>query len=451
MKSKIFPFRFGNLWILGMVLVLTISFSAIAGDLIRNGRGFRMEKTHEIKAPKDGKLELDEITGDVTVDSWDKNLVRIIEKVYIDVYTEEEAGNAVDEFVLRIDKRGKVISAIGPGRYRGYVDIDYRVTLPRDFSGEMSTSGGDFDVRELRGEYYFSTSGGDITIVDCEDKIRCKTSGGDLELDNIKGILIATTSGGDITCENCGDDLELKTSGGDLDLRRITGGLCAKTSGGDIELYGLKGTCSVKTSGGDIVIRDVESERLIEAGTSGGDIEVEQVKGDVDVGTSGGDITVENVSGELEASTSGGDIDVYKVSKDLLVTTSGGDIEVKGAEGCVEARTSGGDIEVDILEYNSKVDQNIELKSSGGSLELVLPKNFKGTVDAVIYIRNARWDEYNIYSDFPLKVVHEDGYSDKKSWHRRVEGTIVATGEINGGGNRIKLETSNGDINIRKR
>lgn len=435
---------------LALAALILLAVSASAAELVRDGRGFRGEKVHEIKTSPDGRLDLGDITGDVTVISWDKNLVRIVENVFIDVYTKEEAEKAFEEYTLRIDERGKVIKALGPSHYRGYIDISYRITLPKEYSAEISTSGGDFDVSGLKGKYSFTTSGGDIVMEHCEGDIEGKTSGGDLELENIKGTLRATTSGGDIMCYNCGEELELRTSGGDIELRKLTGRVDARTSGGDIELLGMKGCCELKTSGGDITLRNIESKKIIQAGTSGGDIEVKHVMSDVEVKTSGGDISADGIEGSLDASTSGGDISANMIARNVTVSTSGGDIEIDDIGGFVKASTSGGDIEVKILQYNPKADQHIDLKSSGGSLELALPKDFKATVRAVINIRGARWDEYDIYSDFPLKVSKEDENRDEHS-RRRYEGSIIGVGEINGGGNLIDLETTNGNITIKKR
>lgn len=66
------------------------------------------------------------------------------------------------------------------------------------------------------------------------------------------------------------------------------------------------------------------------------------------------------------------------------------------------------------------------------------------SIDAEIRIRdNDRWrdDDYRIYSDFDLEMEDDDD---------RYRSRITAQGDINGGGDRIRLNTTNGDIYIRK-
>lgn len=66
------------------------------------------------------------------------------------------------------------------------------------------------------------------------------------------------------------------------------------------------------------------------------------------------------------------------------------------------------------------------------------------SIDAEIRIRdNDRWrdDDYRIYSDFDLEMEDDDD---------RYRSRITAQSDINGGGNRIRLNTTNRDIYIHK-
>ena len=429
--------------------------AAVIGEskLVPDGRGYKAERTHEFKAKVNGKLELSDIVGNVTIDSWDENKVQIIENLRINSYTEEEAKRVLEDYTLKTDTRGDLIIATGPGNYRRYIVVEYTIMLPKKFSADISTAGGELKTSGLTGEFKFKTSGGDVEITDCEGSIEAATSGGDLELIRIKGILDASTSGGDIICHECSDDLKLKTSGGDIDLRKLSGSVVAKTSGGDINVVDIDGYCSVKTSGGDISLNRVKTNRKAMAETSGGDIDIVYIEGDLAVSTSGGDVRAEKVVGNLFAKTSGGDITTDDVKGNLEIATSGGDIEIRGAEGYIDASTSGGDVEAEIAKFFKKRDQHVILKSSGGDLELTLPADFEGYIEAVIKVYRADWEDYDIISDFPLSITRDmDDESKGKSarkWSK--SGEIIGKGELNGGGDPIILETTNGNIIIRKK
>ena len=70
----------------------------------------------------------------------------------------------------------------------------------------------------------------------------------------------------------------------------------------------------------------------------------------------------------------------------------------------------------------------------------------------MIHVYGSSLDEYDIYSDFPLNIVREGDEAGKshRKFYRKVNGAITAEGDINGGGDSISLETTNGDIYIKK-
>lgn len=120
-----------------------------------------------------------------------------------------------------------------------------------------------------------------------------------------------------------------------------------RTGGGSVELEGLTGTARLNTSGGDISARNVTGK--VDLRTSGGGILADTIRGDVDADTSGGDVRLLRIDGKMKANTSGGSVKCSLVgaNREISATTSGGDIELilpKSAAGNVEATTSGGDV-----------------------------------------------------------------------------------------------------------
>ena len=80
------------------------------------------------------------------------------------------------------------------------------------------------------------------------------------------------------------------------------------------------------------------------------------------------------------------------------------------------------------------------LETAGGDIELYIPSNAKVEIDARIRIRGDRdyFDEFDIYSDFDFESKDTD--------RKGIYGKIV----LAGGGAEIYLETTNGNIEIRK-
>jgi len=436
-----------------MICIAATGMTTIAGEstseLVREGRGYKAVRTHEFKAKINGKVQLTEIAGNVTISSWENNSVKIEEKLFINSYTKEEAERVLEDYTLKTKIQDDLIIAVGPGNYRGYVKVSYTVFVPRKFSVEVNTAGGDMTANGLTGDIGLKTSGGDINVGDCVGNLVMETSGGNLELAKINGTLNASTSGGNIICYECGDEIELKTSGGEIDLRKLKGNIYAKTSGGNIDVMEVEGRCVVKTSGGEIRMNRITAQGKVEAVTSGGDIDISNIEGSIEVQTSGGEISGISISGNVIGKTSGGDIGMSNVKGNVSVSTSGGDVTVTGAEGYVEASTSGGDVSVEIVRYTAKKDQRQTLKSSGGDLSLTLPADFRGTVQAVIRISGEDLEDFDIITDFSLDITRNIEEGSRKKWYK--SGEIKGSGAINGGGNVIILETTNGSIYIKKR
>ncbi len=178
------------------------------------------------------------------------------------------------------------------------------------------------------------------------------------------------------------------------------------TSGGDISLIAVDGNNKLKTSGGDINLQDINGD--IYVSTSGGDINAKYVKGNITLKTSGGDIKASNTTGDLTAKTSGGDITFSANNAKIYASTSGGDIlgSYKGKNMGIEVYSSGGDI---LLKLPSDFNASARLTTTGG------------------YVRC----ELNLTS-----IV------------KKTNSKIIA--DINGGGPKIKVSTSGGDISVLK-
>jgi hypothetical protein len=420
-----------NIFILTILTSLFLSL-AIPGanfaqeKLRKEGRYYiaEIEKTFDVK--KGGDLVMEKVRGDILITTWDKNTVKIHEIRKMDVYTEAEAKAVLKENDVIYQQTGNKITVGGKESYRSYMSSKFEITVPSEFNVDIGTSGGDISVSDLKGKVDLNTSGGDIDLV------------------RIDGPVMAKTSGGDVTVKENKQQVTIKTSGGDIEIFDVQGEVEARTSGGDITIKNNKAKVIAKTSGGDIELFNIGAE--IDASTSGGDIVVDGTNGKLSVATSGGDIEIKNVKDVIEAKTSGGDIEAANVLNGIYAKTSGGDINLADIQGFIEAKTSGGDIEAKMTLKDFSKDHHVEMKSSGGNLTLYLPDKLPATITAVINIKGASWRDYDIYSDFPLTSKKET--SDEKRGRR--EEVIRSEGKINGGGDLILLETTNGNISIKK-
>jgi hypothetical protein len=148
-------------------------------------------------------------------------------------------------------------------------------------------------------------------------------------------------------------NLKLNTSGGNISVASLKGNVHARTSGGDLEFARIDGDIDASTSGGNVMLKEGTARALLR--TSGGDIEIDRAGGPTDVSTSGGNIKIDSVAQLIGATTSGGNIHAVitePLKQDTLLSTSGGNVDVqlvKGAGFQLDASTSGGDVKAEGL------------------------------------------------------------------------------------------------------
>ena len=199
--------------------------------------------------------------------------------------------------------------------------------------------------------------------------------------------------------------------------------IALKTAGGHIEVADLQGKAEVRTAGGNLKLATIKGP--LDAHTSGGHISVTKVEGDANLDTAGGNVKAGEIGGDLVAHTSGGHIAIDKALGTVKASTSGGNIEVKDASGTVNARTSGGHVSAHL---SGQPKQDCSLKTSGGNVNLQLASNLNFNL-------NASTGGGRVSSDFP------GDFNKQKT---------KLTAQINGGGPEMSLETSGGNVQIRK-
>ena len=144
-------------------------------------------------------------------------------------------------------------------------------------------------------------------------------------------------------------NVNLNTSGGDIKVASLKGNARVRTSGGNLSFDRIDGEIDGQTSGGDIMLKEGTARARL--GTSGGDIEVDRAGGPTEVSTSGGNLVLNSVAQLISATTSGGNIKASitePFKQDSLLSTSGGDVSVrvlKTAAFELDAHTSGGDVD----------------------------------------------------------------------------------------------------------
>ncbi|MDR3181118.1 MAG: hypothetical protein LBT61_04220 [Prevotellaceae bacterium] len=195
-------------------------------------------------------------------------------------WTDEKIQSVLDEhYELDIKTENGVLTAHAH-RKKGFkwssntgLSISFRITTPRTVDGEIKTSGGSIELRNVSGTLDFHTSGGSIRIDKATGHLTGKTSGGSVQISDSKDYIDIATSGGSIKAEDCSGTITLQTSGGSINLNDLSGNITAKTSGGSVRAEDITGTLHASTSGGNMILEDIAGN--LEASTSGGRMKVD--------------------------------------------------------------------------------------------------------------------------------------------------------------------------------
>ncbi len=342
---------------------------------------------------KGGNLEVDVDPGTVELEAWAK------EEVFIQAENIDERSPDL----LKMTQSDNTVTLKYRDRRRYNNDIRFTINVPVEFSAHIVTSGGNVEQHDkLKGNLSVETKGGNVRIDEVTGNVKIESGGGNIRGEKIDGDANIRTGGGSVTIKTTTGQAEVSSGGGSLRLEKVGKGLTMSTGGGSVNVGEVAGGADIHTGGGSISVGKVM--QTLKLATGGGSVDVKGASGDITVRTGGGSVTMESITGTLALKTGGGDVTVE-------LTPSG-----KGGS---------------------------KIYSGGGHIRFSVPENAKANIEATLNFKHGwgnSWKRYKITSDFKADKYDKD--EDQES--------IVATYTLNGGGNRIELETTNGNIDIRK-
>lgn len=265
-------------------------------------------------------------------------------------------------------------------------------------------------------------------------------------------------------------NLDFNTMGGSVELKGLDGEMNGTTMGGALNLFGLKGNLNLVTMGGGITLSDSRVDGKVK--TMGGEVLVENVEGnvkassmggkvtqrnvtntsadgvgdEVNISTMGGDIQVDDAPNGASVKTMGGDIEINSVKKYLSAETMGGEIHVKSADAKIKCKTMGGDIYIKFDGDGNAEDRDMKLTSMSGDVELIIPADFSMDIEVKIKVDSDDVNDFDIINDFGLQREIKDG----EGWFDGDGKVIYASKTVNGGKNKVRINTVNGNVRIKK-
>jgi hypothetical protein len=263
---------------------------------------------------------------------------------------------------------------------------------------------------------------GGITVADSDANVTLRTTGGPVVVGNINGSAAIITQGAFIKAGNIGGNAELRSHGGSLEVGDVAGNA-------EFE--------SARTISAGIIHGRVNAE------TQGGSITIREARGEVRASTQAGDISIGDAL-RINARTAGGSIVSRRVRGPFQGHTESGDIRLESAGAWVEASTGFGSIVVTLVPDNMDGDLHVDLQAGVGDVTVYVPQRMKATVTATV--ERPAFEAQRIFSDFPIATAATPERITPSRFFAPLQSQMI----LNGGGNRIKLHTSLGKIDIRK-
>jgi len=149
---------------------------------------------------------------------------------------------------------------------------------------------------------------------------------------------------------------------------------------------------------------------------------------DLTLATSNGEVRVRGITGDVDAGTTNGDIRVSDVKGSVEVSTTNGEVHVANAAGWTSAHTTNGSVVAELRRLPPQ--GKVELGTMNGNVEAYFDSDLRATLEA--QTTNGR-----VSIGFPIE-------------HDGVMTSRTIRGTIQGGGAKITIGTTNGNVEVRR-
>lgn len=247
----------------------------------------KFEKT--VPLSSDGKVSLANISGEIRVETWPQNQVRIEALKISEARTEERAKENAGLVMIEV-KEGAGLVAVETHypetrgwfrRSEGNVSVHYKLWIPERASLKVHAVSGNVDVLGIGGYGDIDVVSGNIMVSRPRAGVQGKAVSGVVEVEDASGDLDLATVSGRIYVRGARGSVEAKTTSGGIELIDVSEArnVRAKALSGNISFRGKVspgGRYSLEVHSGSIsLILPADAGFELEAETFSGGVESE--------------------------------------------------------------------------------------------------------------------------------------------------------------------------------
>ena len=197
----------------------------------------KMEKTYPLAM--DGKVYVENISGDIVVKSWKRNEIKILaRKTAPDKDSLERATidiNLTHENIRIITRRSKSTGLSNSTN----VSVYYDLFIPEKAQVRVKTISGSVATLETGGPVDVETVSGRIEVVEAANGVKSKTISGGIYLNKIIGEADLESTSGEINVDGIKGSVEANTVSGNIEINQIS-------FADELEVESIKGNMEIQ-------------------------------------------------------------------------------------------------------------------------------------------------------------------------------------------------------------
>ncbi|HSK19400.1 MAG TPA: DUF4097 family beta strand repeat-containing protein [Longimicrobiales bacterium] len=172
-----------------------------------------------------GELRLEAVNGSVTIDTWDRDAMRVRAR---------HAGSTV----IELERSGSEVSI--DARHRGMPQaVTFQVTVPRNYQLDIEGMSLQITVTGLRGSATLENAHGAIVVRDVTGHVEIESVSGGVTVENVRGDISVSTVNQAISISGSRGDIDASTVNGSIVMRNVdSSAVDASTVNGLVEYFG---------------------------------------------------------------------------------------------------------------------------------------------------------------------------------------------------------------------
>ncbi len=273
---------------------IVVGFLAALAPLETQAKDFYYDYQRMVPTGYEAELEIEYISGDLTVTTYDGDQVIIDARKRVNAVNMDEAALVADHIEIKVEHQKKKVrvttnylrmrnrsqsfwsKVLGTGGENSYGDVTWNIQVPVGCQVKIVNTSGTVSISNVIGDVDIRTSAGEINLTSIEGRINVDNSSGTTFGELLFGPVTVAQAQGTIDLQFVEGDIKIKSSTANINVRQDRGSIDLVTSAGKVDIQTTLASDHeyfIETESGDISLSIPE--------TSSGDIRIESQAGEI--------------------------------------------------------------------------------------------------------------------------------------------------------------------------